>query len=160
MDSNDIFVKEEAYRTQMAGIRETVLRFAESKCWRPMSRGRRAHVSIYGQVNNLDGHVDIIMQEDDWTKMPKLLQSDTPFDLYCSAGINVGGAPRQYADTELFWRCPFTLLAETVDRFLPIAWDMLSKLTATNLIHNWPGPPENPDFPPCFGPPRKVPKQS
>lgn len=149
-----IFLKEDVYRAQMTEIRAAVLRFAESKGWQPMSRGRRTHVSIFGKINMLDGTIDIIMEEDDWNTMPEMLQPETSFILYCS-GVNIQGELRRYGDTVLIWRAPFSILAETVDRFLPVAWGMLSEMTEANFLKEKPVTHHVPDLPPDFGPPRK-----
>ena len=140
----------------MADIRARVLRFAESKGWKPMSRGRRAHVSIYGKINDLDVAVDVIMEESDWNLMPEKLQPETLFTLFCSGNINESGSSRRYGDTVLFWQAPFSILTETVDRYLPLAWEMVSGMTHANLLKDWPGPYGTPDGPPDFGPPRKA----
>ena len=155
----EIAEKEQAYQKQMLAIRDTVLRFAESKGWSPQSRGRRAHVSIYGPVNGLKGVMDIVMTEDNWDVMPKSLQPDTPFVLWCSASLNRDGI-RLGADTELFWTVPFSSLPETVERFIVDAWEMLIGLNDSNLLTEFPGRSENPDSPPDFGPPRKRGKQT
>jgi len=152
--SNHIFEKEQTYKKQMLAIRETVLCFAESKRWSPQSRGRRAHVSIYGPVNDLNGVMDVVMSEVDWDAMPASLQPDTPFILWCSASQDRDGT-RFGADTELFWMAPFASLPSTVDRFMAEAWEMLTGLTESNLIEKFPGPSKNPDGPPDFGPPRR-----
>lgn len=151
-----ILQKEIVYRAQMGDIREAVLRFMEPRGWCLMSRGRRAHVSVYGPVGALalDGVIDIMMEEVDWDKMPEALQEDTSFYLWCSAGLDRDGL-RLSADTELFWRAPFALLARTVDMFLPRAWEMLTGLTEANLLQVWPGPSGDPDGPLSFGPPRR-----
>jgi hypothetical protein len=154
----EIAEKEQAYKMQMLAIRDTVLRFAESKGWSPQSRGRRAHVSIYGPVNGLKGVMDIVMRENDWAVMPKSLQPDTPFVLWCSASLNRDGI-RLGADTELFWTVPFSSLPETVERFTADAWEMLIGLNDSNLLKKFPGRSVNPDSPPDFGPPRKRGKQ-
>ena len=154
----DIVEKEQTYKKQMLPIREVVLRFAESKGWSPMSRGRRAHVSIYGAVNGLNGVMDIIMVEDDWDKMPSSLQPDTPFTLWCSASLDRDGV-RLCADTVLFWTAPFAILHETTELFLPRAWAMLAQLGHNNLVEKWPGPYEHPDGPPDFGPPQRKGKE-
>ena len=155
----EIVEKEQAYKKQMLAIRDTVLRFAKSKGWSPQSRGRRAHVSIYGPVNGLKGVMDIVMTEDNWDVMPKSLQPDTPFVLWCSASLNRDGI-RLGADTELFWTVPFSSLTETVERFTVDAWEMLIGLNDSNLLKEFPGRSENPDCPPEFGPPRKRGKQT
>jgi hypothetical protein len=155
----EIAEKEQAYKMQMLAIRDTVFRFAKSKGWTPQSRGRRAHVSIYGPVNGLKGVMDIVMTEDDWAVMPKSLQPDTPFVLWCSASLNRDGI-RLGADTELFWTVPFSSLPETVERFTVDAWEMLIGLNDSNLLKELPGRSENPDGPPDFGPPRKRGKQT
>jgi hypothetical protein len=149
-----ILQKEIVYRAQMADVRETVLRFIEPKGWATQSRGRRAHVSVYGPVSGLDGVIDIEMEETDWDKMPESLQPNTPFWLWCSASLDRDGL-RLSCDTELFWRAPFVSLVETVDEFLPRAWDMLTNLNQANLLREWPGSAKNPDGPPDFGPPRR-----
>jgi hypothetical protein len=154
----EIAEKEQAYKMQMLAIRDTVLRFAESKGWSPQSRGRRAHVSIYGPVNGLKGVMDIVMAENNWAVMPKSLQPDTPFVLWCSASLNRDGI-RLGADTELFWTVPFSSLPETVERFTADAWEMLIGLNDSNLLKKFPGRSVNPDRPPDFGPPRKRGKQ-
>ena len=150
----EIVEKEQTYKNQIVAIRDTVLRFAKSKGWSPQSRGRRAHVSIYGPVNGLKGVMDIVMTEDDWDKMPKSLQPDTHFVLWCSASLNREGA-RLAADTELFWTVPFSSLPETVERFIADAWEMLTGLNDSNLLTEFPGRSANPDSPPDFGPPRR-----
>ena len=149
-----IVEKEQAYKKQMLPVRDTVLRFAKSKGWSPQSRGRRAHVSIYGPVNGLKGVMDIAMTEDDWDVMPKRLRPDTPFVLWCSASLNRDGI-RLGADTELFWTVPFSSLPETVERFTVEAWEMLDGLNDSNLLEEFPGRSVDPDSPPDFGPPRK-----
>lgn len=159
MDSDHIFQKEEVYRTQMAEIRAIVLDFAQSKGWHPFSRGRRAHVSIFGKINNLDGVLDVIMEEDNWNTMPAALLPETQFLLLCSGNRNVQEPLRRYGDTQLFWRAPFSILPETVNRFLPVAWGMLSGMNESNLRKDS-FPFVNPDLPPDFGPPRKWPGSS
>ena len=154
-----IVEKEQAYKKQMLAIRDMVLRFAKAKGWTPQSRGRRAHVSIYGPVNGLKGVMDIVMTEDDWDVMPKSLQPDTPFVLWCSASLTRDGI-RLGADTELFWTVPFSSLPETVERFTVDAWEMLIGLNDSNLLKELPRRSENPDSPPNFGPPRKRGKQT
>ena len=154
-----IVEKEKAYKKQMLAIRDTVHRFAKSKGWSPQSRGRRAHVSIYGPVNGLKGVIDIVMTENDWDVMPKSLQPDTPFVLWCSASLKRDDI-RQGADTELFWTVPFASLPETVERFTADAWEMLIGLNDSNLLKEFSGRSENPDTPPDFGPPRKRGKQT
>jgi hypothetical protein len=150
-----IVEKEQTYKEQMLPIREVVLRFAESKGWSLMSRGRRAHVSIYGPVNGLNGVIDIIMVGDDWDKMPSSLQPDTAFTLWAAASLDRDGV-RLCADTVLFWTAPFAILPETTEVFLPQAWVMLAQLSHSNLVKEWPGPFEHPDGPPHFGPPQKT----
>ncbi len=149
-----IVEKERTYKKQISAVRDTVLSFAESKGWSPQSRGRRAHVSIYGPVNGLKGVMDIVMKEDDWAVMPESLQPDTDFVLWCSASVNRDGV-RLAADTELFWTVPFSALPETVERFIADAWEMLNGLNDSHLLTEFPGRSENPDSPPDFGPPRK-----
>ena len=150
----DIIARQNTYREQMRSVRETVLRFAEARGWSPMSRGRKAHVSICGPVNGLSGVVDIEMECEGWAEMPAQLQPDTPFTLWCSASLDRGGI-RFFADTELYWRATFAALPETVERFLPQAWGMLTQLGAGNLRKEWPGPSMHPDGAPDFGPPRR-----
>jgi hypothetical protein len=152
--SSHIFEKEETYKRQMLAVREAVLCFAESKGWSPQSRGRRAHVSIYGSVNGLSGVMDIEMTEVDWNRMPTSLQPDTLFTLWSSAFLDRHGT-RYVADTELFWTVPFASLPATVSRFMAEAWEMLTGLNESNLIGEFPGPSQNPDGPPDFGPPRR-----
>jgi len=155
----EIIEKEQTYKKQMLAVHEAVLSFAESKHWFPQSRGRKAHVSIYGPVNELKGVINIVMTEDNWDEMPESLQSDTPFVLWCSASLNSDGI-RLGADTELFWTAPFSSLLETVERFTTEAWKMLSGLNDSNLLTEVPGRSENPDVAPDFGPPRKRGKQT
>lgn len=155
----EIIEKEQTYKKQIASIRDTVFSFAESKDWSPQSRGRKAHISIYGPVNGLKGVIDIVMTEKDWDIMPKSLQPDTSFVLWCSASLNRDGI-RFGADTELFWTVPFASLPETVERFIVDAWKMLTSLKDSNLIADLPRRSENPDSPPDFGPPRKRKKQA
>ena len=150
----EIVEKEQTYKNQIIAIRETVLRFAKTKGWSPQSRGRRAHISIYRPVNGLKGVMDIVMTEDNWDEMPKSLQPDTHFVLWCSASLNRDGN-RLAADTELFWTVPFSSLPATVERFTADAWEMLSGLNDSNLLKEVPGRSVNPDLPPDFGPPRK-----
>ena len=149
-----ILEKEQTYNKQILAIRETVLRFATSKGWSPQSRGRKAHISIYGPVNGLKGVMNIVMTEDNWNVMPESLQPDTNFVLWCSASLNRDGT-RLVADTELFWTVPFSSLPETVERFIVDAWKMLISLNDSNLLTKTPGRSENPDTPPNFGQPRK-----
>ena len=107
----------------------------------------------------MHGVIDIVMTEDDWDVMPKSLQPDTHFVLWCSASLNRDGI-RLGADTELFWTVPFSSLPETVERFIVDAWEMLIGLNDSNLLTELPGRSENPDGPPDFGPPRKRGRQA
>jgi hypothetical protein len=150
----DIVRMEERYRDQMSSVRDSVLRFVEPKGWHLFSRGRTAHVSVCGEVNHLDGVIDIQMEEDDWDKKPASLQLDTSFSLSAHASLDRDGK-RRFSDTILHWRVPFSILPDTVDRFLPRAWDMLKGLTEANLLDEWPGPSEDPAGPPDFGPPQR-----
>jgi hypothetical protein len=150
----EIVEMEQTYKNQIVAIRDTVLRYAKEKGWSPQSRGRRPHVSIYGPVNGLKGVMDIAMTENNWEKMPKSLQPDTEFVLWCSASVTRDGR-RLAADTELFWTVPFSALPETVERFIAEAWEMLSGLNDGNLLKEFSGRSVDPDGPPEFGPPRK-----
>ncbi len=150
---DDIVRKEMTYKRQMADIRQVVLSFMEPKGWSPMSRGRRAHVSLFGVTNGLHGVIDIETVLLDWDRAPDSLQRESPFTLWCSASLDREGV-RLHADTELYWTAPFGDLLGTVVRFLPRAWEMLTGLSEANLVDRWPGPSVDPDPPPDFGPPR------
>lgn len=152
--THEIFQKEIIYRTQMADVREAVLRFIHPKGWETQNRGRRAHVSVFGPVSGMQGVIDIMMEETDWNTMPESLQPNTAFSLWCSAHLDRDGI-RHFADTEIYWRAPFESLTQTVGKFLVPAWEMLSALNDSNLLLEWPGPSTNPDRPPSFGPARR-----
>ena len=49
MDISDIVEREVTYRGQLTPVREKVLAFFQPKGWGQQSRGRRAHVSVYGK---------------------------------------------------------------------------------------------------------------
>ena len=149
-----ILQKEGVYKAQLSGVRDAVLRFVEPMGWRLQSRGRRAHVSVHGPVRGLNGVMDIEMEETDWEEMPDSIQPATTFLLWCSGSLDRDDH-RYSADTELFWRSTFEMLSEAVDRFLPMAWEMLTGLTESNLLRDWPGPAQDPYEPPEFGPPRR-----
>ena len=148
-----ILRKSRVHNGQMEGIRRRVLAFAAEVGWGPKSRGRRASVSIYGDVRQWSGVIDIEIAEPQWERMPERLAPETEFILWCSAGVS-DGEVRGSADTELYWSAPFAQLPRTVDLFLPAAWDMLLGLGEQNLLWDYPGPARDPDTPPHFGPPR------
>jgi hypothetical protein len=151
---DSILEKEQTYKRQMTPIREIVLKFAEQKNWSPMSRGRKAHVSIHGPVNGLNGVIDIEIERLDWDDMPNSLTPDYPFTLWCSASKDLDGV-RFCAETELYWQVSFIDLPTYIPRFLDSAWAMLSDIKENELVPKWPGPSANPDLPPDFGPPRR-----
>lgn len=140
------------YSAQMVNVRKVALRFAEPKGWAPFSRGRRAHVSVSGPVNELVGVIDIEMEETNWDLMPDYIQPSTAFTLWSSGFVDRDGV-RFSCDTYLYWRAPFATLVDAAGRFLPRAWDMLTSMTETNLIRRS-DPAKDPDDSPDFGPPR------
>jgi hypothetical protein len=150
MDS--IFEKGETYALQMQGVRAIVCRFAGEVGWSSQSRGRRAHASIYGSINGLNGVIDVEMDETDWNKMPDALPLAFPFLLWSSASLDVG-SKRMFADQEICWGSPFGDLEKHVPLFLASAWGMLNTLSTFNL-REIRGPMLKPDWPPLFGPPR------
>ena len=160
MDISDIVEREVTYGGQLTPVREKVLAFFQPKGWEQQSRGRRAHVSVYGKVNFLSAVLDVEMEETDWDKTPRKLTGETPFILWSSAFLDRDGR-RLSGDSELFWRTTFEGLVYAVDLFLPKAWEMLSALSPASLVEEWPGPAQGPDGPPDFGPPRiRVPRPS
>lgn len=152
MDS--ILEKSENYKRQMAPILAIVLPFAKARNWDPLWRGRKAHASIYGPVSGMSGVIDIEVGIDKWEDMPNYLEPDTPFTLWSSATKDCNGI-RLFADTELYWKTPFSELEIHVPLFLFQAWTMLLELKEHGFVKIWNGPSMDPDLPPDFGPPRK-----
>jgi hypothetical protein len=148
-----ILAKEATYFQQMYTIRKQVFRFFQDKGWEPMRRGRHAHVSMFGNVREFQGILDIEMKKLAWQDMPDELAPNTPFTLWCAASWETS-LDRMHLDTELYWQTVFIQLPSVVDMFLPRAWNMLWNLTPANALETWPGPSEPPDQPPHFGKPR------
>lgn len=151
--TDDILTKQGTYRDQMAPVRELVLGFAERRDWSPMSRGRRAHVSVFGPVEGRTGAIDIEVEPRAWDELPNPLTAETLFTLWCSASVPRDGVCL-HADMELFWVVGFEDLLPTVPRFLERAWEMLKSLEDGNF-GPWHGPSRQPCVAPGFGPPRR-----
>lgn len=151
--TDDILTKQATYRDQMAPARELVMGFAERRAWSPTSRGRRAHVSVFGPVGGRTGIIDLEVEPRAWDEMPNTLTAKTLFTLWCSASVPRDGVCL-YADIELFWVVGFEDLLVTVPRFLERAWEMLKSFEDVNF-----GPSHGHSCEPCvapgFGPPQR-----
>jgi len=148
-----IFEKSEVYRTQMAPVEKLLLDFALRIGWKTQSRGRKANASIYGKIGKYNGVLDILIEEDDWDKLPDKLSNESIFTIWCGAYFEEN-EKKSVVNRELYWRTTYGELQEVVPKFISYAETMFESIKEDSELISWSGASINPDIGPNYGPPR------
>ncbi len=117
----------------MAEIRERISVFGAKHGWEMLGRGRKAHASIYGEVNGLSGVIDIEMVFECWDTCPEHLDDSTPFTVF--ACVFNDTAEGRYADSKKFhMETTYGEVGENLDEFLAETWRHVSSRTEKDTV--------------------------